>query len=95
MKITTKTGAVYTINDHGILQKTTPEGDIVSTYKIFSMKAVPNDVDSWDAVHALPEGNPEIGKRLYTAGREDHWLSTEVVSIEGELPWLNQEVEQL
>jgi hypothetical protein len=83
--ITTKSGAVYTINnDTGVLQKKDADGDIVSTYKVFMMKAIPLTVSNWDEVYDAPQGKPEVGKLLYTVGMNDSWLSTEVVSIDWE-----------
>lgn len=85
MKITTKSGAVYTIDDHGICRKIDHEGYHVSSFKVFSMKAVPTTVKTMSEVLALPQSEPEVGKLLYVSGMCDDWLSTEVVSIEGEL----------
>jgi hypothetical protein len=85
MKITTKSGAVYSIdNETGILKKTDAEGTLVSVYKVFFMKAVPLTVTTWDEVYDLPNSEPEVGKLLYTSGKDDSWLSTEVVSIDWE-----------
>ena len=85
MIIKTKSGATYTINnDSGVLQKKDADGYIVSTYKVFMMKAIPLTVSNWDEVYDAPQGKPEVGKLLYTAGMNDHWLSTEVVSIDWE-----------
>ena len=85
MIIKTKSGAVYTINnDNGVLQKKDADGYIVSTYKVFVMKAIPLTVTTRQEVYDAPKGLPEVGKLLYTAGMNDDWLSTEVVSIDWE-----------
>ena len=81
MIIKTASGAVYTIK-HGICYKVGSDGCTYAPFKVYTTKAVPLNVKTVREVHATPEGKPEIGKLLYVSGRDDDWLSTEVVSIE-------------
>jgi hypothetical protein len=83
MKITTKSGAVYTIKG-GICYKVGSDGYECNPFKVIGMKAVPLDVRTIRDVHITPVTEPEVGKLLYIWGLRDDWLSTEVVSIEGE-----------
>jgi hypothetical protein len=46
------------------------------------MKPVPDEVIEMSQLYLLPEGKPEVGKRLYVSSRYSWWLSTQVVSIE-------------
>jgi hypothetical protein len=81
MKITTTTGSVYHIED-GLCNKFSKDGERVDTFKVWTMKPVPNDVVVMSQLYDLPTGEPEIGKRLYLSSRSGWWLSTQVVSIE-------------
>jgi hypothetical protein len=82
MKITTWSGSVYEIDDHGIMSKYNAEGHRVDSWKLYHMKAVHTDVSSMEEIFDLPYGLPEIGKLLYVAGKDGWWLSTPVVKIE-------------
>jgi hypothetical protein len=80
MRVTTESGSVYDI-DGRLCRKYNPQGVCVDTYKIYVMKAVPLTVLSMEEIYELPESEPEIGKRLYTSGKDSWWISTKVVSI--------------
>lgn len=82
MKITTLSGSVYTINDHGICVKTDKDGKGIDAFKVFVMKPIRKGVSSWREIHEAPKGNPEVGKALYIGGLNSWWLTTEVFSIE-------------
>lgn len=80
MKVTTETGSVYQIDD-GFCVKMDADGHRIDSFKAWTIKAVPDEVTTWDEVHALSPSEPEIGKRMYIAGRDVFWVSTRVVSI--------------
>jgi hypothetical protein len=80
VKITTETGSTYTIKN-GLCVKTSSKGNWVDTFKLWTMKPVPEDIATWEELHSLPEGDPVLGERLYLAGKDVWWVSTRVVSI--------------
>jgi hypothetical protein len=82
MKITTETGSVYEINDGRVCHKFNKEGIVIDAFKVFYMRVVPDGVLSMKEVYELPEGDPEVGKRLYLGGKDSWWFSTRVVKIE-------------
>lgn len=82
MKIHTASGSVYEF-DNNICRKRNSEGTVIDTFKVFFMKAVPmSGISTMEEVYDLPNGEPEVGKRLYLGGRDSWWLSTEVMRIE-------------
>jgi hypothetical protein len=81
MKITTETGSKYLIND-GFCTKIDINGKHVDSFKIWSMKPVPNVDVTLLEVLEMPEGEPKIGERLYVSGKETWWVSTKIVSVE-------------
>lgn len=83
MRITTETGSVYEIDD-GLCIKKNAEGERIDAFKVWVMKPVPDDITTWEEIHDLPQGEPEVGKRLYLAGRDVFWISTQVVSVKYE-----------
>jgi hypothetical protein len=82
VKITTETGSVYDIDDHGICRKYNKSGELIDSFKAFHKCAVPAWVTTTDELYALPKSEPEVGKRLYISGMNDSWISTKVISIE-------------
>ena len=88
MKITTTTGAIYTIRN-GICQKI-KDGVVVDTFKLWDMRQN-KDVDTkalmlpwqngeqWETVN-----RPTIGRHMYVAGKDVWWITTPVVSVEME-----------
>lgn len=82
MRILTKSGSRYEIDERGIVKKYNSEGIGVDAFKVYVMKAVPLDVSSMKEVWDLPESEPEVGKLLYVGGKDGWWLSTEVVAIQ-------------
>lgn len=80
MKITTESGSVYEIKKN-LCRKYSKDGDLIDTFKIFYMKAVPSDISSLAQIYELPTSKPEVGKRLYLGNAHSFWLSTVVVSI--------------
>lgn len=82
MKITTETGSVYTIDDHGICVKTDKSGRRIDAFKPFVMIPVTDEVETISDIRALPHGDPVVGCRLYLSGRNVWWLTTYVVSVE-------------
>lgn len=82
MKITTETGSVYTIDEHGICVKTDKKGNRIGAFKPFIMIPVSEDVKTLKEVFTLSEGDPVVGKRLYISGLQVWWLTTPVVSVE-------------
>lgn len=83
MKITTKSGSRYEIDDRGICRKYNEHGTNVDSFKLFFIKAIPTTVTSLAEVWDYPNREPEVGMLLYIGGKDGYWISTEVVSIEG------------
>lgn len=81
MKVTTKTGSVYLI-DQNLCRKYDSNNNLVDTFKVFNLKPIPLDVDSMIDVYIAPEGEPTVGQRLFLTGFGSWWLSTEVVKVE-------------
>lgn len=81
MRIVTESGATYSI-ENGVCYKTGHDGEKHSPFKVWVTKAIDPNAKTWDEVYDAPLGPPEIGKRMYVAGKDDFWLSTVVVSIE-------------
>lgn len=84
MKITTKSGSRYEIDGHGICRKYDSNDSLVDSFKVFVMKSVPTTVTSMGEVWDYPNSNPQVGKLMYIGGLSGYWISTEVMSIEGE-----------
>lgn len=82
MKITTETGSVYNIGEHGICVKTDKHGKQIDAFKPFIIIPVPNDVKILGEVFSLPQGEPVVGQRLYISGLDNWWLTTRVVEVE-------------
>lgn len=82
MRITTETGSVYNIDDHGICVKTDKDGNRIDAFKPFTMIPVPDGTKTLKDVRELPHGDPIIGQRLYLSGLNVWWLTTNVVSVE-------------
>lgn len=82
MKITTETGSVYDIDDHGICVKTDKDGNRIDAFKPFTMIPVPDTVRTFEEIFSLPHGDPVVGQRLYISGLQVWWLTTIVVSVE-------------
>jgi hypothetical protein len=82
MKITTKSGSVYKINDHGICTKYDKDGNAIDSFKAYVIKSVAADIKDFDQLLADPNDAPEVGKRMYISGLSVWWISTIVVSIE-------------
>lgn len=82
LKITTATGSTYTFNERGICVKHDSEGRGIDAFKLYSVKALPDEVSSLQEIYDLSESAPEVGKRLYVGGKDGWWISTPVVSIE-------------
>lgn len=83
MKITTKSGGRYEIDDSGICRKYNEHGTCVDSFKVFFMKALPTTVTNHGQVWDYPNRDPEVGMLLYIGGKDGYWISTEVISIEG------------
>jgi len=79
MVIVTESGAQYRIVD-GFCKKYDSDGVIVDVFKVYSVKALDEGVESWEDVHNSPDG-PEVGKRMYVSGSDSWWISTKVVSV--------------
>jgi hypothetical protein len=82
VKITTESGSVYDIGDNGVCRKFDARGVGVDAFKVFYMKAVPEDVQTMKEINKLPNSKPEVGKLLYIGGLKGWWLSTKIVRIE-------------
>ena len=82
-RITTESGAVYTIVD-GFCRKTNRHGEMFAPFKVWTVKAVEDDVDTWVKLLSSPNTVPEVGKRLYVSGKDVWWLSSRVVYVDKE-----------
>lgn len=81
MKIYTASGSVYDLGER-LCRKYNAEGTLIDAFKVYFMKTVPlKGIETMEEVYDLPNGVPEVGKRLYLGGRDNWWLSTEVVKI--------------
>ena len=87
MRILTKSGSRYEIDDHGILKKYNSEGVGIDAFKVYVIKSVPKNVQNMKEIWDLPESEPEVGKLLYVGGKDGWWLSTEVVEIDRSVAW--------
>lgn len=87
LRILTKSGSRYEIDERGIVKKYNAEGVGIDAFKVYVMKSVPKDVQNMKEVWDLPESEPEVGKLLYVAGKDGWWLSTEVISIDPSNFW--------
>jgi hypothetical protein len=81
MRITTESGSVYEITDHGVCKKTNREGRAVDAFKLLIMKPVPPGLTSWEELHELPQGDPLVGDRLFLSGLDNWWLTTPVQAV--------------
>jgi hypothetical protein len=79
MVVTTESGAQYRIVD-GLCKKYDADGVIVDVFKMYSIKALDESVESWEDIHNSPDG-PAVGKRMYVGGLNMWWISTKVVSV--------------
>jgi len=82
VKITTETGSVYNIDEHGICVKTDKDGNRIDAFKPYVVIPVPDDVKNLKEVFSLPQGEPVVGQRLYISGLDNWWLTTRVVKVE-------------
>lgn len=82
MKITTETGSVYNIDEHGICVKTDKNGNRIDAFKPLVMIPVSEEVETLSDILKLPHAEPVIGQRLYLSGLNVWWLTTYVVSVE-------------
>lgn len=87
LRILTKSGSRYEIDERGIVKKYNSEGVGVDAFKVYVIKSVPKDVQNMQEIWDLPESEPEVGKLLYVGGKDGWWLSTEVVSVESSNLW--------
>jgi hypothetical protein len=87
MIIKTASGSRYEIDDHGICRKFDIKGDLIDAFKVFKLKGVHKDVHNFSEAIEAPDCEPEVGMRLYAAGLDGWWLSTEIVEITSEVAW--------
>lgn len=83
MKITTESGATYEIID-GLCYKTDHFGIGYPPFKIWIMKSVGPEIQTLNELLDSADSPPEIGKRMYVAGKDEWWISTKIVNIEDE-----------
>jgi hypothetical protein len=79
MVVTTESGAQYRIID-GLCKKYDAYDVIVDVFKVYSIKALDEHVESWEDIHNSEDG-PAVGKRMYVSGPNSWWISTKVVSV--------------
>ena len=82
MRVTTESGSVYEISEHGICVKTNSDGYRVDAFKAMTIKAVPDSASSWEDIYNTPDGDPVVGQRMYISGLNTWWLTTPVVKVE-------------
>ena len=87
MIIKTATGSRYEIDERGICCKFDSEGRGVDAFKVLKLKGVPKDVQTFSEAIDSPDCEPEVGMRLYVAGINGWWLSTEIIEINSETEW--------
>lgn len=80
--IKTASGSRYEIDEGGLCRKFDSEGRGVDAFKALKIKGVHKYVQNFTEAIAAPDCEPEIGMKLYAAGLNGWWLSTEIVSIE-------------
>jgi hypothetical protein len=80
--IKTASGSRYEIDESSkICRKFNSEGKLVDSFKAYSVKSVRKDVQNLKELKDARKFKPMVGKRLYIAGTNVWWLSTEIVSI--------------
>lgn len=81
MIIKTVSGSRYEIDEHQICRKFDSEGVLIDSFKILSIKSVRKDVQTLKDLKDARKFKPMVGKRLYVAGTNVWWLSTEIMEI--------------
>jgi hypothetical protein len=82
MIIKTESGSRYELDDRKICQKFESEGLNVDTIKADVIRSVSKNVDTLEALkNARKYKEIKVGRRLYIAGTNIWWLSTEIVEI--------------
>lgn len=84
IEVVTESGSTYIIRE-GFCVKTNSEGMKVDAFKLWKIKACPEDVSTFEEIYGLEHGMPEVGKRMFISGKDSWWLSTQVKSI-NEIP---------
>lgn len=87
MIIKTASGSRYEIEEGGICRKFDSEGRGIDAFKVFKLKGVQKDVHNFVEAVEAPDCEPEVGMRLYVAGLNGWWLSTEIVEIDKSSAW--------
>lgn len=82
MKVHTKSGSTYHIDERGICRKYNAQGELIDSFKAMTIKSVPSDRTSWQEVLALPDSKPKVGESMYISGLNSWWLSTKVIEVE-------------
>ena len=86
MKIITKTGSEYVIED-GMFIKNGFQWHTISDMFFFDIKdldpTVKGWVDFWKFSKTMNKSSePEVGKHMYIEGRDVWWITTEIVGVE-------------
>lgn len=81
MIIKTASGSRYEIDGSKICRKFDSDGNLIDVFKAILIKSVSKDVQSLEDLAKARKFKPTIGKRLYIAGTNGWWLSTEIVEI--------------
>jgi hypothetical protein len=85
IKITTKSGSSYIIDD-GYFAKNNTEWHSVHDLFFFNLEDL-GIVRNWPEFFAYSKDmpktfEPEVGKHMYISGRDVWWISTEIVGVE-------------
>ena len=87
MIIKTASGSRYEIADGNICRKFDGDGNLVDAFKVFKLKGVHKDVHNFAEAIDAPDCEPEVGMKLYAAGLDGWWLSTEIIEINNGGVW--------
>lgn len=82
-KLTTRSGSVYFIDEESSFWRKNND----QWERIWQMHCIhPEDFMKWNNKEEYERLPLQVGKKLYIAGRDIWWLSTEIVSIEEYTP---------
>lgn len=82
MIIKTATGSRYEIDERRICRKFDNKNRQVDTFKVIALKCVHKNVQNLeDLAKARKYNKIQVGRRLYVAGTNVWWLSTEIVEV--------------
>lgn len=81
MKITTSSGAVYSIV-RNFCTKIDKEGKKVDSFRVVRIKSLPDSAGSFEDIYSLEDSSPEVGKRMFICGVNSWWVTTKIAKIQ-------------